>query len=192
MALLPECGDSQVSDLDRLSHLAPLMCNVFGAILVHAVSVKRDCWCACSYSMAYWDWPRWEAEIDWMALHGINLPLAFTGQHRHPCRTFMPCKMRKSCQTPTKLVLCAGFKTMWCHTGQEYVWQKVWARFGIAAADLEPFFSGPSFLAWNRMGNLQGYGGPLPQRYIDDQAGGPLLPYNRPYMLIFNLLWHPS
>lgn len=33
-----------------------------------------------SYSMAYWDWDRWEAEIDWMALHGINLPLAFTGK----------------------------------------------------------------------------------------------------------------
>ena len=35
-----------------------------------------------SYSMAYWDWDRWEAEIDWMALQGINLPLAFTGK---PC-----------------------------------------------------------------------------------------------------------
>ena len=23
---------------------------------------------------------RWEREIDWMALNGINLPLAFTGQ----------------------------------------------------------------------------------------------------------------
>ena len=51
------------------------------------------------------------------------------------------------------------------------MWQKVWAKFGIAAADLDPFFSGPSFLAWNRMGNLQGYGGPLSQSYIDDQAG---------------------
>lgn len=26
-----------------------------------------------------WDWERWEREIDWMALNGINLPLAFTG-----------------------------------------------------------------------------------------------------------------
>ncbi|XP_038680573.1 alpha-N-acetylglucosaminidase-like isoform X2 [Tripterygium wilfordii] len=33
-----------------------------------------------SYSFAWWDWRRWEKEIDWMALHGINLPLAFTGQ----------------------------------------------------------------------------------------------------------------
>jgi hypothetical protein len=28
----------------------------------------------------WWDWRRWEKEIDWMALQGINLPLAFTGQ----------------------------------------------------------------------------------------------------------------
>jgi len=28
----------------------------------------------------WWDWPRWEREIDWMALNGINLALAFTGQ----------------------------------------------------------------------------------------------------------------
>lgn len=28
----------------------------------------------------WWDWERWEKEIDWMALQGINLPLAFTGQ----------------------------------------------------------------------------------------------------------------
>ncbi|KAG6686673.1 hypothetical protein I3842_11G031900, partial [Carya illinoinensis] len=33
-----------------------------------------------SYSFAWWDWKRWEKEIDWMALQGINLPLAFTGQ----------------------------------------------------------------------------------------------------------------
>ena len=32
-----------------------------------------------SYSSAFWDWRRWEREIDWMALHGVNLPLAFTG-----------------------------------------------------------------------------------------------------------------
>lgn len=36
-------------------------------------------YCTYSYSMAFWDWTRWEQEIDWMALHGINLPLAITG-----------------------------------------------------------------------------------------------------------------
>ena len=37
-------------------------------------------YCTFSYSMAFWDWNRWEKEIDWMALHGINLPLATVGE----------------------------------------------------------------------------------------------------------------
>ncbi len=37
-------------------------------------------YCTFSYSMSWWDWNRWEKEIDWMALHGINMPLSITGQ----------------------------------------------------------------------------------------------------------------
>ena len=36
--------------------------------------------CAFSYSLAWWDWPQWERLIDWMALHGINMPLSVTGE----------------------------------------------------------------------------------------------------------------
>ena len=36
-------------------------------------------YCTLSYSMAFWDWQRWEQEIDWMALHGINLCLDTVG-----------------------------------------------------------------------------------------------------------------
>ena len=36
-------------------------------------------YCTHSYSMAFWDRERWQREIDWMALHGINMPLAITG-----------------------------------------------------------------------------------------------------------------
>ncbi|MEU4227051.1 alpha-N-acetylglucosaminidase TIM-barrel domain-containing protein [Nonomuraea sp. NPDC026600] len=35
--------------------------------------------CTFSYTMPYWDWADWEREIDWMALHGITMPLAITG-----------------------------------------------------------------------------------------------------------------
>ncbi len=37
-------------------------------------------YCTFNYSMSWWDWPRWEKEIDWMALHGVNMPLALTGE----------------------------------------------------------------------------------------------------------------
>ncbi len=36
-------------------------------------------YCTFSYSMPFWDFDRWEKEIDWMALHGINMPLSLTG-----------------------------------------------------------------------------------------------------------------
>ena len=37
-------------------------------------------YCTFSYSMAFWDWDRWQEEIDWMALHGVNMPLAIVGE----------------------------------------------------------------------------------------------------------------
>ncbi|CAN0917314.1 NAGLU [Linum grandiflorum] len=84
-----------------------------------------------SYSYVWWNWERWEKEIDWMALQGINLPLAFNGQ--------------------------------------EAIWQKVFMKFNISAHDLDGFFGGPAFLAWARMGNLHGWGGPLSQSWMDGQ-----------------------
>eukprot|EP00936_MAST-01D_sp_MAST-1D-sp1_P000019 g19.t1 len=36
--------------------------------------------CTQSYSMWWWDWPRWQQELDWAALWGVNLVLAYTGQ----------------------------------------------------------------------------------------------------------------
>ena len=36
--------------------------------------------CTFGYSTPFWDWTRWQQEIDWMALHGINQPLAMEGQ----------------------------------------------------------------------------------------------------------------
>ncbi|CAK4737518.1 unnamed protein product [Aphanomyces euteiches] len=88
--------------------------------------------CTASYSAWTWSWSKWEKHLDWMALNGINMPLAFTGQ--------------------------------------EKVWQATFARFNITS--LDNFFAGAAFLAWGRMGNIQGswVRGPLPQSFIDDQA----------------------
>ena len=36
-------------------------------------------YCTHSYSMPFWGAARWQQEIDWMALHGINAALAVTG-----------------------------------------------------------------------------------------------------------------
>lgn len=37
-------------------------------------------YCTFGYSMPWWQWEDWERLIDWMALHGVNMPLATTGQ----------------------------------------------------------------------------------------------------------------
>ena len=52
------------------------------------VKERRECsaqyryyfnYCTFSYTMAFWTQERWEQEIDWMALRGINLPLMLVG-----------------------------------------------------------------------------------------------------------------
>ena len=37
-------------------------------------------YCTFGYEMPWWQWDNWERLIDWMALNGINMPLAITGQ----------------------------------------------------------------------------------------------------------------
>lgn len=88
-------------------------------------------YCTFSYSMAWWDWPRWEREIDWMALNGINMPLAVVGH--------------------------------------EAIWQKLLLDFGFSNREVYNFFAGPAYRAWGWMGNIENWGGPLTQNWIDDQ-----------------------
>jgi alpha-N-acetylglucosaminidase len=37
-------------------------------------------YCVDAYSTRFWKWDRWEREIDWMALNGVNLPLVRVGE----------------------------------------------------------------------------------------------------------------
>lgn len=39
-------------------------------------------YCTFGYSMPYWRWHQWERLIDWMALNGVNMPLAMTGAEK--------------------------------------------------------------------------------------------------------------
>ena len=40
------------------------------------------------YTMPYWDWNRWEQEIDWMALHGVDMPLALVANEAISARVW--------------------------------------------------------------------------------------------------------
>ncbi len=59
-----------------------------GKLPLPATEEKRTCdakyryffnYCTFGYSMTSWTWKRWQQEIDWMALHGINMPLQIVG-----------------------------------------------------------------------------------------------------------------
>ena len=54
-------------------------------------------------------------------------------------------------------------------TGQEAIFQRVYLQLGFSQKDLDEHFGGPAFLAWSRMGNIRGWGGPLPQMWITNQ-----------------------
>ncbi|MBI1938328.1 MAG: alpha-N-acetylglucosaminidase [Ignavibacteriales bacterium] len=88
-------------------------------------------YCTYSYSMPWWNWERWEREIDFMAMNGINLVLALVGQ--------------------------------------EAVWQNVMQKLGCSEKDIFDFLPGPAYLAWGWLNNLDGWGGPTTQNWIDDQ-----------------------
>ena len=88
-------------------------------------------YCTYSYSTAFWDWERWEQEIDWMALHGINMPLSITGM--------------------------------------EVVWYNLLKRIGYSTEEVNEFISGPAFMAWWQMNNLEGWGGPNPDSWYKQQ-----------------------
>ncbi len=88
-------------------------------------------YCTWGYTMPFWDWKRWERFIDWMALNGVNLPLAITGQ--------------------------------------EAVWYNVWTSLGMTGRQVREYFTGPTYLPWHRMANIDGWCGPLPKEWLDGQ-----------------------
>lgn len=45
-------------------------------------------YCTYGYTMPWWQWADWERLIDWMALNGVNLPLANTGAEMIAYRVF--------------------------------------------------------------------------------------------------------
>lgn len=57
-----------------------------------------------------------------------------------------------------------------CLLGQEKVWQETYMELGLSKTDLDEFFAGPAWYPWQWMGNLDGWGGPLPQSVIDLQS----------------------
>ncbi|XP_076252647.1 N-acetyl-alpha-glucosaminidase isoform X2 [Rhynchophorus ferrugineus] len=62
-------------------------------------------------------------------------------------------------------IVLNSFNFVLAFTGQEAIWQRVYQKLNLTDADISEHFAGPAFLAWLRMGNLRGWGGPLSQAW---------------------------
>jgi alpha-N-acetylglucosaminidase len=60
-----------------------------------------------------------------------------------------------------------GITTPLAATGQEAVWQAALRRFGMTDTEIRGYIVGPAFAAWQWMTNIESWGGPLPQSWID-------------------------
>lgn len=49
---------------------------------------------------------------------------------------------------------------------QESVWYRVYEELGLTKSEIDDHFSGPAFFAWQRMGNIRGFGGPLTKGFM--------------------------
>ena len=88
--------------------------------------------CTFGYSMTSWTWTRWQQEIDWMALHGINMPLQLVGMEE----------------------VWRKFLTLEDVNGNR--------KYGYTDEAAKAFVAGPAFIAWWAMNNLEGWGGTAP------------------------------
>ena len=88
--------------------------------------------CTFGYSMTSWTWTRWQQEIDWMALHGINMPLQLVGMEE----------------------VWRKFLTLEDANGNR--------KYGYTDEAAKAFVAGPAFIAWWAMNNLEGWGGTAP------------------------------
>lgn len=48
---------------------------------------------------------------------------------------------------------------------QEWVWTRVYTELGLTKDEIDDHFAGPGFFAWQRMGNLRGFAGPLSKSF---------------------------
>lgn len=62
-----------------------------------------------------------------------------------------------------------GVNLMLVANGSEAVWQNTLRRMNYSEKEIADFITGPAYNAWWLMGNIEGWGGPMPQSQIDSR-----------------------
>lgn len=125
-------------------------------------------------------------EVSWQHFNPVSMPSnlpvvkgVITREARVNCRFFlnyctygytMPWWGWQEWERLIDWMALNGVNMPFANTGVEAVWQRVWRRKGLSDEQIRNFFTGPAFLAWHRMTNINGWMGPLPQAWIDGQA----------------------
>ncbi len=76
------CGDQL-----KLPHELPAVPKTIRVVSPHRFRYAYN-FCTYGYTMVWWDWPKWRRELDFLALHGINLALVIEGQEAVWINTF--------------------------------------------------------------------------------------------------------
>ncbi|KAK7248220.1 alpha-N-acetylglucosaminidase [Aureococcus anophagefferens] len=77
-------GGDQVAIAQRLANGLPAWPPLKGPTTYRRLRDVSYGWnvCTASYTQAWWAWDDWSRHLDWLALNGVNLALAYTGQER--------------------------------------------------------------------------------------------------------------
>lgn len=121
---LAHCGNDRIGNITE----APLPNGKTVRIIEQDKRAYMN-YCTFSYSARWWDWERWEREIDYMAMRGINMPLSIV-----------------------------GYEAVLFYTLRD---------LGYTDDGALNFISGPAYLPWQLMGNLDSYFSLTDKAYVD-------------------------
>ena len=121
---LAHCGNDRIGNITD----APLPAGKTVRIIEQDKRAYMN-YCTFSYSARWWDWERWEREIDYMAMRGINMPLSIV-----------------------------GYEAVLFYTLRD---------LGYTDDGALNFISGPAYLPWQLMGNLDSYFSLTDKAYVD-------------------------
>ena len=121
---LAHCGNDRIGNITE----APLPAGKTVRIIEQDKRAYMN-YCTFSYSARWWDWERWEREIDYMAMRGINMPLSIV-----------------------------GYEAVLFYTLRD---------LGYTDDGALNFISGPAYLPWQLMGNLDSYFSLTDKAYVD-------------------------
>ena len=142
-------------------------------------------YCTFGYSMSTWTWERWQKEIDWMALHGVNMPLQIVGLEV-VWRNFLTEKCGYTAEAAEAFIAGPSFTAWWAMNNLE----------GWGGTTSDAWYTRQEALASNILARqralgmepvLPGFSGMVPSDFnmtATDENGGSWCGFTRPHIVL--------